>query len=109
MARPPFIPTDENRRLVKSLSAVGLPQADIALMIEIRSPRTLRKHFRQELDRGGLEANSSVAKTLYEMATSGEDVTATIFWLKCRARWNDRAALESGAPPAPFIVSEKKP
>ena len=105
MPRPRLLPTDEQRRLVKTLAAVGTRQTDIARIIGIRSPKTLRKYFRVELDRGGPEANSNVAQTLYKKATGG-DTTAAIFWLKCRAGWRERGNFDSSAAPAPpFLVS----
>jgi hypothetical protein len=51
MPRPRLNPTEEQRKWVKSLAAYGVRQSDIARMINIRSPKTLRKYFRQELDR----------------------------------------------------------
>ena len=66
MPRPTLNPTDEERRLVKSLAAFGVPQEQIARRVGIRSVKTLRKHFREELDEGSLDANSTVAKTLYK-------------------------------------------
>src|SRR5947209_4427485 len=112
MARPPFEPTDETRNLVKELTAVGAPQKLIARKLGIRSPKTLRKHFRDELDLGGMEVNANVAKYLYQNAKAG-NVEAQKFWLQCRAGWgrsNNRPAAErahfivaqeeSGAPPA---------
>jgi hypothetical protein len=109
MPRPSITPTDEHRRLVKSLSAFGVPQEQIARRIGIRSAKTLRKHFREELDGGALEANTSVVQTLYKMATSGEHPTATLFWLKCRAGWKESRAMEptSDLPP-PFIVAKEE-
>lgn len=109
MPRPKLNPTQEQRQLVKSLTAMGTLQKEIAMMIGIRSPKTLRKHFRKELDRGALEANSTVAKTLYTLATSGKNLGATIFWLKCRAQWGARGGGEAGlAAVAPFIVASEK-
>src|SRR5262249_52278404 len=52
MPRPKLVPSDEQRRLVKSLAAVGVPHQENARQIGICSPKTLRKHFREELDRG---------------------------------------------------------
>jgi len=106
MPRPPLQPTDEQRRLVKSMSAMGIPHEDIAPMINIRSAKTLRTHFRKELDRGMTEANYKVAQTLFQMATSGEHLGATIFWAKTRLRFRERGAddVRPTAPP-PFIVA----
>ena len=107
MPRPRIQPTAEQRVMVKSLSAFGVPQEQIARRIHIRSTKTLRKHFREELDRGALEANANVAKTLYQMATSGHHPAATLFWLKSRAGWRERTNFElpPGAPP-PFVMAK---
>jgi hypothetical protein len=108
MPRPNFRPTEEQRRMVKSLSAFGVPQEQMANRMGIRSPKTLRKHFRDELDGGALEANSKVAKTLFDMATSGQVPAATMFWLKCRAGWKERPMFEPAAiPPPPFVVAQE--
>ena len=108
MPRPKLIPTDEQRRVVKSMAAMGTPHEDIALKIGIRSPKTLRKHFREELDLGATEANYKVAKTLFEMATSGQCPAATIFWTKTRNRFRERPVEDAVriAPP-PFIVARE--
>jgi hypothetical protein len=105
MPRPHLHPTDEQRQLVKFLAAAGIRQTDIARIIGIRSPKTVRKYFRRELDLGSPEANTMVAKTLYKKAVAG-DTTAAIFWLKCRAGWREHGNSESAAAPAPpFLVS----
>jgi hypothetical protein len=107
MPRPRLNPSTEQRRLVKSMAAMGTPHEDIAKKIGIRSPKTLRKHFRAELDLGIVEANYKVAQTLFQMATGGEEVAATIFWAKTRNRFRE----EPDARPtvvAPFIVYPEK-
>jgi hypothetical protein len=110
MPRPQLKPTDEQRRLVKSMAAMGIPHEDIALKIGVRSPKTIRKHFREELDLGATEANYNVTQTLYKMATSGECPAATIFWAKTRCRFRERHPddVERTAAP-PFIVSQAPP
>ncbi|WP_431266973.1 hypothetical protein [Dankookia sp. P2] len=85
----PFKPTEEQRRTVRAMSGFGIPQADIATLIEI-DDKTLRKHFRRELDRGSIEATAKVAQTLFQMATSGENTAAAIFWMKARAGWREK-------------------
>src|SRR4051794_6479699 len=72
------------------MAACGVPEADIALVIGI-APRTLRKHFRDELDTGHIKASAKVAGNLYRIATGSgrEAVTAAIFWLKVRAGWRE--------------------
>jgi hypothetical protein len=89
MGRPAYAPSDEERRKVKALAAYGNTQDEIAGVIGM-SARSLRKHFREELDRGVVEANSQVSQSLFKEAVNG-NVTAAIFWLKCRAKWRERS------------------
>lgn len=84
-----FEPTDEQRRMVKVMSGFGIPQPDIATHLGIDA-KTLRKHFREELDRGMTEANMRVAQSLFNMATTGGNVAAAIFWMKARAGWREK-------------------
>src|SRR6266849_1664292 len=109
MSRPRFIPTEEQRRSVKSLSAYGIKQEDIATELGLRSPKTLRKHFSQEIKRRAIQANTRVGQTLYKMATSGKHPAATIFWLKTRAGWRDIQVVETRPAAIPdFIVAQDK-
>jgi hypothetical protein len=66
----------------------GIPQPEIARLINI-SDRTLRTYYRRELDTGATEANVRVAQSIYNMATKGENVTAAIWWTKCRMGWRE--------------------
>src|SRR5450631_2864063 len=84
-----FDPTDEQRRTVKAMSGFGVPQPDIAIHVGV-DPKTLRKHFREELDRGSIEATAKVAQSLFNMATQGNNVAAAIFWMKTRAGWQEK-------------------
>src|SRR5215469_14153278 len=92
MARQEFAATDAMRKKVRSLAAHGVPQEVIAGVIECDS-KTLRKHFRKELDRGMNEADAGVVCALYRSATQGRSVAAQIFWVKTRImrRWGREA------------------
>jgi hypothetical protein len=83
-----FLPTPEQRRMVRAMSAYGVPQIEICKVVGI-SDRTLRKAFREELDRAAVEANAKVAEVCFRMATSGTVPAATFFWLKTRAGWRE--------------------
>ncbi len=108
MPRPRLQPSDEQRRMVKTLSALGIPQKQIARQVGIRSDKTLRKHFREELDRGETEANTKVAQTLFGMAISGQHPAATFFWLS-RSGWRDRRTFErTTIAPPPFVVAKEE-
>jgi hypothetical protein len=104
MPRPRLNPSDEQRKKVKMMAAVGVSQDDIARHIGVRSAKTLRKHFREELDRATVDANASIAGTLYNKAMSG-DTPALKFWLACRAGWHTQPRYISGTnQPPPFVV-----
>jgi hypothetical protein len=92
--RPSFQPTEEQRKRVKSLSALGMRHKDICLVIGLRSPKSLRKHFREELSTGMAEANAVVARMAYEMAVSGRCPAMTFFYLKCRTKRAERVEEE---------------
>jgi hypothetical protein len=104
MARSQFIPTEEQRRTVRSLSAYGIKQDGIARVLHFRSPKTLRKHFREELDLGEIEAVAEVAQIHYQMAKSGKYPASTMRFLEKRQRWLEAQSLE--APD--FIVEVEK-
>jgi hypothetical protein len=109
MPRPRFKPTQEQRLMVKSMAAYGVKQEDIGKVVGLRSPKTLRKHFREEITRGSIDAIARVGQTLFQMATSGKHVVATIFFLKTRGSWREGSIQE--APPAPipdFVVALEK-
>lgn len=93
---PPFAPTPQERQRVLEMSRLGIPQDDIARVIGI-SPKTLRLHFRDELDTAATIANAGVGGALYRKAMDG-DTACMIFWLKTRARWreNDPVKIDLG-------------
>ena len=67
--RKPYAPTEKDRRAVLAMTGAGITEAGIAGVLGI-DPKTLRAHFREELDTGMIQANYSVAKSLYRIATS---------------------------------------
>ena len=97
-----FEPSEEQRRLVRVMVGFGVRQDDIATHLKI-DVKTLRRHFRRELDRGMVEANLKVAQSLFAMATSGNNVAAAIFWMKARAGWSEKERIEHGIGPLTVI------
>jgi hypothetical protein len=110
MARPKFVPTEEQRRTVKSLAAYGIKHEGIARVLALRSPKTLRKHFRGELNLGEIEGVAQVAQTHYQMAKSGKHAASTIHYLDKHPRWLEGPTLETqpAAIPDFIVVLEKK-
>ena len=95
--RPAHLPTGDTRNKVFMLSTVGTRHEDIATVLGI-SADTLTKYYSDELAKGRIEANASVAETLFKQAKEG-NTTAMIFWLKSRAKWKETSQHEiSGNP-----------
>jgi hypothetical protein len=98
MGRRAHQPDPASRRQVEAMAGYGIPEADIATVLDI-DPKTLRKHYRQELDKGAIKATAKVAENLYRKATGEgrEAVIAAIFWLKTRAGWKETSVTELAA------------
>ena len=93
-----FQPSEDQRRTVRAMAGFGVPHDGIAILLEI-DPKTLRRHFRRELDRGSVEATAKVAQTLFQLATVDRNVGAAIFWMKARAGWREKHEVEVTARP----------
>src|SRR4029453_19519916 len=87
MGRRAHKPDFAQRRQVEAMAAYGIPEINIAAVLGV-DPKTLRKHYRDELDLGETKANAQIAGFLFNAARNG-NVTAQIFWLKTRARWKE--------------------
>ena len=72
---------------VAMMTAIGNTHEEIALCVRDGiSPKTLRKHFKRELETGKLVANREVGKRVFQNAIKG-DIQAQKWWLACRADW----------------------
>ncbi len=86
----PHEPTDMTRKAVESMTAYGIPQAQICAVIGV-SEKTLRAHYREILDTAAVKANTAVMQTLFLRAVGGPNRdwekasdTANIWWGKVR-------------------------
>ena len=115
--RPPFEPTDEQRKNVEAMTGFGIPQEEIAALIENPqtgkpiTKNTLCRHFRQELDTGKAKMISVVANCLYKTATERkghEHVTACIFILKTQGGWTEKTVIKhTGEDDGPIRVEHR--
>ena len=109
--RPEHEPTKASRDLVQLHKALGTDQETIALLLEI-DPKTLRKHYRTELDTGKARMIGAVGGRLFKAAmgepiydengrkvgeTSG-DLTAQIFIMKTQGGWSTTKKHEHSGP-----------
>jgi hypothetical protein len=90
MGRRAHRPDAFHRRQVEAMAGYGVPEHAIARVLVI-DPKTLRRHYRDELDTGQVKATAKVAESLFRKATSEgpQSVTAAIFWLKTRGGWRE--------------------
>ena len=86
--KPPHDPTPEQRQLVQLHATIGTPQEAIGRIIGVDA-KTLRKHYRDELDLALSKANATIGGALFNKAKDG-DTAAMIFWMKTQARWSER-------------------
>jgi hypothetical protein len=90
------------------MSACGIPPEDIAKYLGV-SEKTLQRYYGKDTFRARLEANAKVGRTLFEMATGGEEVAATIFWSKTRCGFREKQDIDTRPAVIPdFVVSVEK-
>lgn len=101
MTKPSHAPTDKTRAEVSALCSFGIPQHEIASYIGV-DPKTLRKHYREELDMAHTKANAQVGRFLFQNASGqtlekgasySDCVRAAMFWAKTRMGWRETQEL----------------
>ena len=97
MSRKPHTPDAKSRGEVSALCSYGIPHEEIANYLGIDA-KTLRKHYRAELDTAHIKANATVGRflfqnasgaTLKEGASHSDCVRAAMFWAKTRMNWRE--------------------
>ena len=97
--RPAYQPSEKDRRIAEALAGWAIPQERIARVIGV-DPKTLRKHFPDELDVGLAKLEAQLAQNLLRIA-QGHDrqaLIATIFALKARFGWVEASSLPRERP-----------
>lgn len=89
-----YRPNDADRDTIRTMAAGGIPQERIARCIGGGiTEKTLRKHYRLELDISSDRAIAVAVSNLFQQVQAG-NLTAIIFWLKTRARWREVERIE---------------
>jgi hypothetical protein len=86
--RPPFVPTDEQRRRVEALVACDFSNQEIAIALGI-AISTMEVHFREELNSGRTKVFTDIAGSMVQQAREG-DKTMQIYLSKARMGWRER-------------------
>lgn len=107
MPMPKHEPTPETRKLVQLHTTVGTTQDNVARIIGIDA-KTLRKHYRDELDLSLAKANATIGGALFNKAKAG-DTAAMIFWMKTQAGWKEKSVVEGPGPNGEHLVTTLDP
>lgn len=100
--KPPHAPTPESRAQVSALYSYGITQEEIARFLNI-DPKTLRLHYRDELDSAHIKANAKVGQFLFQNASGqtlkdgashSDCVRAAMFWAKTRMGWRETQSID---------------
>jgi len=112
MARKPHNPTAETIAEVRALATFGVPQEEIAEYIGI-DPKTLRKYYRDEIDKSVLKVHARVGSFLASAATGAalkqgtgasyrDCLTAAIFYSKTRMGLRESVGISDPDGKNPF-------
>ena len=95
--RPAHHPTDMQRRLVQMLASHGIPQAEVCRALSL-SEKTLRRHYRRELDIGAAKLEAALIAHLLRIAGGRGAVAlkAIRFALQSRFGWSEFAPRPPG-------------
>lgn len=99
IGNPPFEPTPDQRRDVEAWVRAGCTAVDIGILLNVNE-RTVRRHFKRELELGRAKLKVALGGKLVKMALEG-DKGALIFWLRTQAKWNVRVE-HTGADGGPI-------
>lgn len=83
--RPEWDPSDEVRAVVQRLAGIGVPQQNIAKLVDV-SIHTLRKHCQHELDLGIAQTRALVLNRAFEAIMNGSEKILQ-FYLATQLGW----------------------
>ena len=93
------IPTESSRLIVQRAYGMGMTLEQTSELIGIDTA-TLVKHYKKDLENSAAHLNFNVSQNLYRLAMGSDRaaVTASMFWLKCRAGWREVQRVEHTGP-----------
>lgn len=101
---PKYVRDEQTARTVLTMTGYGITQERIGRVLQLDG-KTLRAHYRRELDIGATEADARVVESLYRNATKNDNVAAQIWWTKARMGWKGTDVVQQeGAQPFAIFV-----
>jgi hypothetical protein len=92
--RPSYKPTDDDRKTVSLMCAVGIPHEGIAACIgDGIDDKTMRRHFAAELKTAKIKANAKIGGSIFNAAMAG-NMTAAGLWAKTQMGWKETSVQE---------------
>lgn len=94
---PPHIPTEDQRRQVRTMAACGMKPADICLVMNVCPLADFEVHYYRELATGALMANAQAGAALLSVAidrTHDQFFQCNAFWMRAMAGWRDVRKVE---------------
>lgn len=98
--RPPYAPSDKDRKMVEALCGFGIPAEKIAHVLGVSLP-TVHKYFAAELERGAATVEAKLVGNLLRLSNGndGTALKATIFALTTRFGYSQYAPLPVAKEP----------
>ena len=103
-----YKPTAKHRELVEDASAFGIPQSEIAGQLKI-DEKTLRKHFREELDNGKFKLDMVAGGAIASLMKSEDDrvrLETAKYYTSRRMGWKETVRQEQTGPDGAPIKHE---
>lgn len=97
MARRPKEYIPEQAKVVRTLSAYGVPEEDIASELEM-CVETMHRLYSKELRAGRVKADTKIRQTLYDKAVNQGNTACLMFICKTRLGMRETNRLEMTSP-----------
>lgn len=89
--------TEESRKTVENASGIGVPHEMIAVLIGVKSVKTLKKKYRKQLEDGKAKACFNIAGVAYREASKG--IPAMVkWWTATQMGWKESVSHELAGP-----------
>lgn len=95
--RPEHVPTEKSRQTVEVMTAGGIDQVGICAVLGIKSLKSLRKHYRREIDTAIPKIHALVVGAHLKKIQAG-DFNAIKWWEQSRMGWTERIIVDDGKP-----------